>query len=105
MIIENMPGCCTSAILFSLGEHGEKSLVTVEEVKLLVATKTRTMRDPKGEVIVMGKKCIFAISVDPKNIRVLEKAGFRVIDSYRGVQGIVHILTLHLEEGMQSREQ
>lgn len=95
MQIENMPFCCTSAILGSFGEHGEASVVTVDEIKRLIQTKSRPRWN--GEKLVEnGKRCIFAISVDPKNIRLLLKAGFNVIDKYEGVQGDVHILTFHL---------
>lgn len=96
MRIENMPFCCTSAILGSFGEHGEPSLVSVEEVKRLVNTKMHVERDLGGNMIDGAKRCVFAISVDPKNIRILKAAGFKEVDSYEGIQGTVRILTLHV---------
>jgi hypothetical protein len=101
MQIENMPFCCTSAILGSFGEHGEKSLVSVDEIQRLVKTKMFAARDSHGQVVDNAKRCIFAISVDPKNIRLLNAAGFRTVDSYRGIQGEVHIMTLHVENDVQ----
>ena len=98
MEIRNMPFCCTSAILGSFGEHGEASVVNVAEINRLVETKKSAFRDASGEIIDNGKRCIFAISVDPKNIRMLLKAGFQIIDHYPGIQGEVFILTLHVGE-------
>lgn len=97
MYLENMPFCCTSAVLGSFGEHGEPSIVTVEEVKRLLK-KNLDVVDLGGVLQGGHKRCVFAISVDPKNIRVLLKAGFREIDSYQGIQGIVRIFSLHVGE-------
>lgn len=97
MRIENMPFCCTSAILGSFGEHGEASLVNADEIKRLVDTKMRALRDHEGQLIDNGKRCIFAISVDPVNIRILEEYGFHTVDTYAGIQGQVHVLTLHAD--------
>lgn len=97
MQIENMPFCCTSAIIGMFGEHGEQSFVSVEEVKRLIATKRNEVRDSEtGELLANGKRCVFAISVDPKNIRILRTAGFHIVDHYEGVQGRVYILTFHV---------
>lgn len=98
MKIQNMPYCCTSAVLGSLGEHGEPSVVTVDTIKELVGMKAQPVyEDAKGERILVdnGKRCIFATSVDPRNIMQLKAAGFKEVDSYEGIQGTVHILTLH----------
>lgn len=96
MHIENMPFCCTSAIIGSFGEHGEESIVTVDEIKRLVERKRHPVY--RGdEIINNGKRCVFAISVDPVNIAILRQAGFRDVDSYPGIQGRVHIMTLHLD--------
>jgi len=95
MRIENMPGCCTSAILFSFGEHGEESEVTLDEINRLCTSKASPQY--RDEMMVdNGKRCIFAISVDPQNIALLKEAGFKVVDIYEGIQGKVHILTCHL---------
>lgn len=96
MFVENMPFCCTSSVLGSFGEHGEPSVVSVEEIKRLVA-KEFPVRDLGGVEQGGHKRCVFAISVDPKNIRLLLKAGFKEVDHYEGIQGTVHILTLHAE--------
>jgi hypothetical protein len=98
--IENMPGCCTSAILFGFGEHMEASEVTTERILELVHSKAKprvamSQHTEQMEIIENGKRCVFAISVDPKNIRVLKAAGFKEVDHYEGIQGTVHILTLH----------
>jgi hypothetical protein len=95
MHIENMPFCCTSVILGSFGEHGEESLVTVEEIHRLISKKLRVERDLEGRMIDGAKRCVFAISVDPENIRLLRQAGFKVVDHYTGIQGEVYILTFH----------
>lgn len=95
MRIENMPGCCTSAVLFSFGEHGEYSNVTVENIHELVLSKVMEEHDLHGQLIDVPKRCIFAMSVDPTNIAILKEAGFKVVDEYDGEQGKVHILTLH----------
>jgi hypothetical protein len=100
MYMENFPGCCTSAVLYSFGEHGEKSYVTVDEINRLLQQELH-VRDLGGNMINGHKRCIFAISVDPKNIRILRDAGFKVIDTYEGIQGLVHIMTLHLREQVQ----
>lgn len=96
MKMENFPFCCTSAILGSFGEHGEESLVNVEEIKKMAKSELG-YGDPDSEFPNAHKRCIFAISVDPKNIRMLKAAGFRVIDTYQGVQGRVHVMTMHLQ--------
>lgn len=97
MEILDMPFCCTSAILGSFGEHGEPSVVTVDEIKRLVASKKipKVDRDT-GELVENAKRCVFAISVDRRNINTLKEAGFHVVDIYPGVQGLVHVLTLHV---------
>jgi hypothetical protein len=99
MHIENMPFCCTTAVLGMFGEHGEQSTVTVDEIKKLIATKTKPRyavgRDGQRELVENGKRCILATSVDPHNIATLKAAGFMEIASYLGVQGRVHILVLH----------
>ena len=105
MQIENMPFCCTSAIIGSFGEHGEKSLVSVDEIKRLVQTKMFQRYNYEGEVIDGAKRCVFAISVDPKNIRLLQRAGFKVVDHYPGIQGEVFILTFHIEEHLDMLEE
>lgn len=96
MEIVNMPFCCTSAVLGSFGEHGESSVVTVEEVKRLVRMKLRGIFGQE-DWIENPKRCVLAISVDPANIRVLKEAGFKVVDAYEGIQGKVHILSFHAE--------
>jgi hypothetical protein len=95
MEIVNVPGCCTAALLYSFGEHGEPSLVTVAEIKKMVQRELG-YGDPDSLIPVAHKRCIFAISVDPRNIRLLKAAGFRTVDLYEGVQGRVHIMTLHI---------
>jgi hypothetical protein len=95
VIIDRMPGCCTSAILYSFGEHGEESEVTVEKILDLIEPVVDSHYDSRMKLIENGKRCIFAISVDPKNIKLLTEAGFKVIDKYEGVQGMVHIMTMH----------
>lgn len=94
MLIENMPFCCTSAVLGSLGEHGEPSVVTVEEIRRLVDAELRVF-NLSGKLREERKRCVLAISVDPKNIRTLLQAGFKIVDRYKGIQGIVHIMTFH----------
>lgn len=97
MQIERMPFCCTSAIIGSFGEHGEPSIVTVEEVKRLVSTMQCAKFDEDGHLADNPKLCFFAISVDPQNVKILKQAGFKEVDAYRGIQGKVHILTFHAE--------
>jgi hypothetical protein len=96
--IDNIPSCCTSAILHGFGEHDEPSEVTVEKIRKLVLSKAKPRYGVENDNTVLlenGKRCIFAISVNPANIRILKEAGFKVVDKYEGVQGLVHILTLH----------
>lgn len=99
--IEEIPGCCTSAIIYGFGEHGEDHETTVDHVRKLVESKMRpvyaTRRDGENVLVENGKKCFFAISINPKTIKMLkEDLGFKEVDHYRGVQGEVHILTLHV---------
>ncbi len=94
MLVEHFPFCCTAAVLGSFGEHGEESEVSVEKIKELVHQTTRPVRDLGGRV-VGEKRIVFAVSVDPKNVAMLKEAGFKVVDSYNGIQGRVHVLTLH----------
>lgn len=94
MHIEGMPGCCTAAILYSFGEHGEKSEVNPERIKEFVASVAKPEYHGT-ELVSNAKRCIFAISVNPNNIRQLQTAGFKIRDKYEGIQGMVHILTLH----------
>jgi hypothetical protein len=106
MYIEGMPGCCTSAILYGFGEHGEQSEMYAKS--LTEAQKIESIRrhvESQLEVVDLGgktqsghKRCVFAISVDPANIRLLMKAGFEEIHSYEGVQGTVHVLTFTAPE-------
>jgi hypothetical protein len=92
--MEHIPGCCTSAILFGFGEHGEPSEVTQEKIKKMVNRELEVV-DLGGEVRGGYMKCIFAISVDPANVAILKAAGFKVVDEYEGIQGRVRIMTLH----------
>lgn len=98
MFIDDVPACCTSAIIYSFGEHGEESEVTVEKIKELIATKTTPQYrifNNRRELAETPKLNIIAFSVDPKNIAILLEAGFKDVDSYDGVQGKVHLLTFH----------
>jgi len=92
--MEHIPGCCTSAILFGFGEHGEPSEVTREKIRKMVNRELEVI-DLGGEVRGGHMRCIFAISVDPVNVAVLKEEGFKEVDAYDGIQGRVHIMTLH----------
>jgi hypothetical protein len=81
MIIEPMPGCCTSAVLHSLGEHGEYSVVNEKEINRLCAHQQRW---PDGT-----EKTVLVISVDPRNQKHIIAAGFKEIYHYEGIQGVV----------------
>lgn len=103
MNMENFPGCCTSAILYSFGEHGEKSELNakhlsehdkIEAIKKMVDQELGVV-DQGGVERHGHKRCVFAISVDPVNIRRLLHAGFNIVDHYPGIQGEVHIMTFH----------
>lgn len=101
MIIENVPWCCTAAILASFGEHGEPSEVTLEEIRRLTGQKRKEVYEEiHGHRILIdgAKRIVIAFSVDPANIKMLEEAGFKVVDKYKGIQGTVHLLTLHLKD-------
>jgi hypothetical protein len=89
MKIENLPFCCTSAVLGSFGEHGEESIVSVPEIERLL--KELRVVDLGGQ----GKRCVIATSVDLNNVEILMEAGFKVVDHYPGIQGEVYILTYH----------
>jgi hypothetical protein len=101
MQITNMPGCCTSAIIHNFGEHGEEAEVTVKNIERLLATKTKAKFDENGQLRENGKHCFFAITcseipgIGVRNLNTLKAVGFREVDSYQGVQGKIHILTLH----------
>lgn len=86
MHIDNLPGCCTSAVLFSFGEHGEPSEVSVARIHELCTVKQRE-----------GKRCVLATSIDKANVRMLRLAGFKEISSYPGIQGRVRIMKKDLE--------
>jgi hypothetical protein len=96
MEVKGMPFCCTSLVIGMFGEHGEESLVTPKEIKEMLEPWRYPLYEGK-EVIDNAKHCIMATAVDPKNIKLLRNYGFKVVDRYQGVQGIVHVMTLHLE--------
>lgn len=98
-MIEGMPGCCTSAILHSFGEHGEDSEVTPEKITKLIESMTDPIfmwRRGRKECVNPGRRCFFAISVSPDNIKIFTDYGFKIIDTYEGEQGTVHIMTFHV---------
>lgn len=95
MLISNFPFCCTSAVLGSFGEHGEPSLVSVKEIQRMVKQELASFQDLGGHARGGHARCIFATTIDPKNLEMLLAAGFKEVDQYTGIQGIVHILTLH----------
>ena len=97
MFIERMPFCSTSAVLGGFGEHGEPSLVTVAEIKRLIKNTQYYTFDEDENITNRPKLCIFAISTNPRNVRTLQNAGFKIVDSYEGIQGKVRILTFHVE--------
>ena len=73
-------------------------------IPLESAEQVKEIRDAHGKLIASAKRCFIATSINPANIRVLKEAGFKVVDSYEGVQGRVYVLTLHREvreEGME----
>lgn len=94
MFVENMPFCCTASVLGSFGEHGEPSDVSVAKIREL-CEKEFPVIDQGGVERGGHKRVVFAISVDPANITQLLKAGFKVIDKYQGIQGLVHVMSLH----------
>lgn len=94
MKIENMPFCCTSAVLGSFGEHGEPSVVTLREVNRLVNRRVCTAM--RGEREIPGRaRFVFATTADEANLATLLEYGFKEIDSYEGIQGTVHVLSYH----------
>jgi hypothetical protein len=110
LTLENFPGCCTSAILFSLGEHNEKSEMydpnmseadKINKIKQMVTAEMNGGIDLGGAQIEGHKRCVFAISVDPANVRLLKKCGFRIVDTYPGIQGLCRIMTLHVGDGVR----
>lgn len=86
MRIENFPGCCTSAVLYSFGEHGEPTDISVARINELCTLKQRE-----------GKRCVLATSVSKANASLLRQAGFREISSYPGIQGRVRIMKKDLD--------
>jgi hypothetical protein len=92
MQITDFPGCCTSSILFSFGEHGEESIVTVDEIQKLCSQKMRPEYNELGVRTRYVEKTCFAISVNPENIKTLKEAGFKEMGYYDGIQGRVKIL-------------
>jgi len=98
MRLADMPFCCTAAVLGSLGEHGEPSVVTVKEIQRLASYVLPAKRDLGGGMRGGHKRIVFAISVDPENIKMLQEAGFKIVDHYPGIQGEVFILTLHAKQ-------
>jgi hypothetical protein len=107
MELAHMPGCCTSAILYSFGEHQELSELTNHELtdeEKIEAIKVMTGQKLFGQDLAGNEighmRCIFAISVDPKHVKLLKAAGFRVVDAYKGIQGRVNIMTLHIGDGV-----
>jgi hypothetical protein len=100
MRVEGMPFCCTSSVLGMFGDHGEEALVTVEEIKKLLAkNKYAEFIDEPWPI---PQKYVYASTVNPVNVKILKEAGFKVLDSYPGQQGQVYVMGLHLpQHGMQ----
>jgi hypothetical protein len=94
MRVEAMPFCCTSLILGSFGDHGEESIVTVEEINKIL--KRNQYVEYVDEAAPIAQRYVYASTVNPENVAILKQAGFKVIDSYPGLQGQVYIMSLHL---------
>jgi hypothetical protein len=95
MHIAEMPMCCTSMVLGMFGDHGEESVVSVEEIKKLIARHRKVYYTDTNEHVT--KKYVYASTVNLKNVVILQKAGFKILDAYPGQQGTVHVMALHLD--------
>lgn len=94
MQIDNMPGCCTSAVLHGFGEHGEKALVTGEEIERQIE---ELISDQPH------KQNLMAISVARHNITTLKDAGFHEVHNYAGIQGQVRVFAKSLKSYPRKR--
>lgn len=102
MRVAPFPGCCTSAVIYSFGEHGEETDISPEKIKAYMKPWQKAEKDDHGNIVDQVKLTWFATSVNTHNIALLEAAGFRTVATYPGEQGLVHVMMfgkgLHIQQ-------